>query len=111
MLQKGEDTMTVKSTLSSNDVMPEEVRAELEALKEKPVTYDEDCPQLTEEQLTQFRLAIERRQEERRREPVTLRLHPQALKKAKSLGKGYTRVLSDIVETVLNDDVLLKSFL
>ena len=82
--------MTVKSTLSSNDVMPEEVRAELEALKEKPVTYDEDCPQLTEEQLAQFRLAIERRQ---------------------SLGKGYTRVLSDIVETVLNDDVLLKSFL
>ena len=68
--------MTVKSTLSSNDVMPEEVRAELEALKDKPVTYDEDCPQLTEEQLAQFRLAIERRQEERRREPVTLRLHP-----------------------------------
>ena len=111
MLQKGESTMTVKSTLSSNDVMPEEVRAELEALKDKPVTYDEDCPQLTEEQLAQFRLAIERRQEERRREPVTLRLHPQALRKAKSLGKGYTRVLSDIVETVLNDDVLLKSFL
>ena len=103
--------MTVKSTLSSNDVMPEEVRAELEALKDKPVTYDEDCPQLTEEQLAQFRLAIERRQEERRRAPVTLRLHPQALRKAKSLGKGYTRVLSDIVETVLNDDVLLKSFL
>ena len=91
--------------------LTDEERAELEALKDRPITYDEDCPPLTEEQLAEFRRAIDLRRAERKREPVTLRLHPQALRKAKSLGKGYTRVLSDIVETVLNDDQLLQSFL
>lgn len=103
--------MDVNTTFDVKSPMTKKELEELEALKDRPIIYDEDCPQLTDEQLAQFRLAIERRQEERRREPVTLRLHPQALRKAKSLGKGYTRVLSDIVETVLNDDKLLRSFL
>ena len=88
-----------------------EQRAELDALKDRPITYDEDCPPLTEEQLELFRRAIEMRRAERKRETVTLRLRPQTLRRAKSLGKGYTRVLSDIIETVLNDDQLIALFL
>ena len=91
--------------------LTDEERAELEALKDRPITYDEDCPPLTEEQLERFRLAIEARRAERKRENVTLRLRPQTLQRAKSLGKGYTRVLSDIIETVLNDDQLLDMFI
>ena len=103
--------MIVKTTLDVNAPLTDEERAEIKALKNRPITYDEDCPPLTEEQLAQFQRAIDLRRAERKREPVTLRLHPQALRKAKSLGKGYTRVLSDIVETVLSDDQLLQSFL
>lgn len=44
----------IHSTLNVNSEMPEEVRTELEALKDKPIFYDEDCPKLTEEQLSQF---------------------------------------------------------
>lgn len=103
--------MLVETTIDVKAPLTEEQRAELEALKDRPITYDEDCPPLTEEQLEQFRTIIEMRRAERKREPVTLRLRPQALRKAKSLGKGYTRVLSDIVETVLSDDQLLKLFI
>jgi hypothetical protein len=39
---------------------------------------------------------------------VTLRISQKSLRKAKSLGKGYTAVLSRILENALNDDELIK---
>lgn len=33
---------------------PEEIEL-LNALKDRPIVYDEDCPELTHEQLSQFR--------------------------------------------------------
>lgn len=50
----------------------------------------------------------EDRLQERKKQTVTLRLSPQALEKAKSLGKGYTSVLSRILENALNDIELIK---
>ncbi len=41
--------------LDPNEPMTEEQIKELEALKDRPITYDEDCPPLTEEQLKQLR--------------------------------------------------------
>lgn len=76
----------------------------LNALKDRPIEFDEDCPELTDEQLKQFKRVSKERQEERRKQTVTLRLSPQALKKAKSLGKGYTAVLSRILENALMDN-------
>ncbi|MEI3175137.1 MAG: BrnA antitoxin family protein [Lachnospiraceae bacterium] len=45
------------------------------------------------------------------KQTVTIRLSPQALKKARSLGKGYTSVLSRILENALNDPNTIKHYL
>ena len=67
-----------------------------------------DLPEeLTEEQLKQFRRVSERRKSENRKETVTLRLSAKSLRKAKSLGKGYTAVLSRILEDALNDNEVI----
>ena len=102
---------TIVKEIDVTAPLTKQQRAELEALKDRPITYDDDCPPLTEEQLERFRRAIDERRAERKRETVTLRLKPQTLRRAKSLGKGYTRVLSDIIETVVSDEQLLQSFL
>lgn len=102
---------TIVKDIDVTAPLTKQQRAELEALKGRPITYDDDCPPLTEEQLERFRRAIDERRAERKRETVTLRLRPQTLRRAKSLGKGYTRVLSDIIETVVSDEQLLQSFL
>ncbi len=94
----------------SKPLTPEQIEM-LEKAKQMPITYDEDCPELTEEQLKQFRRVSEIRREERRKQTVTLRISPQALEKARSLGKGYTSVLSRILESVLNDNDLIEHFL
>ena len=88
--------------------LPEELTEEekkmLERAEKASITFDEDCPELTGEQLKQFRRVSERRN---RKETVTLRLSAKSLRKAKSLGKGYTAVLSRILEDALNDNEVI----
>ena len=83
----------------------------LEKMENRPIVYDEDCPELTEEQLKLFKEAADLKREERLKQTVSLRLSPQAMKKAKSLGKGYTSVLSRILEAALSDNEVIKKYL
>ena len=83
----------------------------LEELEAAPVTYDDDCPELTEEELLQFRRISDIRNDDRKKQTVSLRLSPQALKKARSLGKGYTSVLSRMLESILSNNELIKKYL
>ena len=45
------------------------------------------------------------------KQTVAIRLSPQALTKAKSLGKGYTTILSRILEAALADNETIKHYL
>ena len=103
--------MMIRREIDLNAPLTEEQKQMLEALKERPVQPDEDCPELTPEQLAQMVRVLEQRREERKKQTVTLRLSPKALQKAKSLGKGYTSVLSRILESALSDADLIKRFL
>ena len=48
---------------------------------------------------------------DRQKQVVTLRLSGKALKKAKSLGKGYTSILSRIIEGALEDPEIIKHYI
>lgn len=47
--------MIIREELHPNDKLTEEQLAMLEALQDRPVTPDEDCPELTDEQLSKLR--------------------------------------------------------
>lgn len=83
----------------------------LEAAAKAPITYDEDCPELTPEELAEFKRISDFRKTARKKQTVTLRLSPQSLEKAKSLGKGYTSVLSRILESALSSNDVLRQYL
>ena len=102
---------TVKFELGKDSKLSKEQEKMLKEAAKKPVVFDEDSPKLTEEQLKEFKRVREIRQEERRRQNVTLRLTPQAIQKAKALGKGYSGILSRIIESVLNDPSTLSKYL
>ena len=80
----------------------------LRELASRPAVTDDDFPELTQEQLSQFRRISTERRDGRRKQSVTLRLSPQALEKAKSLGKGYTSVLSRILENALSNPGVIR---
>lgn len=89
------------------ELTPEELNT-IEAAKKRPIVFDDDNPELTDEELKNFkRVSLENRAD-RNKQTVTLRLSPQALKKARSLGKGYTSVLSRILEEALKDNDTIR---
>ncbi len=83
----------------------------MEVLKKSPAVPDENCPELTDEQLRQLAKISQAKRQENRKQTVSVRLSPQAMEKAQSLGKGYTSVLSRILESALSDNETIKHFL
>lgn len=88
--------------------LTEEELLDLELAANNPIIHDEDSPRMTEEMLTQFKRM---NKEERVKQTVSLRLSPSTLKKAKALGKGYTSVLSRLLDLAINDEEMLKKCL
>jgi len=103
--------MVIKTTLEERGSITKEEIEMLERAKNLPIVFDEDSPELTEADLNGFRRVSEENRLERNKQTVTLRLSPQALRKAKSLGKGYTSVLSRILEGALSDNDVIRHYL
>ena len=100
-----------KYVLSPEQQLTNEQILMIKEAAKHPVVPDDDNPELTDEQLALMRRVHESRRAERRRQNVTLRLTPQAIQKAKALGKGYSGILSRIVESILNDPAELSKYL
>ncbi len=100
--------MIIRKEIDITKPLTKEQKKMLDELETRPVEFDEDCPELTDEQLSEFRRVSELRKEERRKKTVTIWLSSRSLSKAKSLGKGYTAVLSRILEKALEDDDLIR---
>jgi uncharacterized protein (DUF4415 family) len=81
---------------------PEQV-AMLHSAAELPIRADDEYPEFSENDLRNFRRISDERRIDRQKQTVTIRLSPQALRKARALGKGYTSVLSRILENALED--------
>ena len=80
--------MTVEKDIDIYAPLTKEQEMMLKESSNKPVVFDDDCPELSSDELSEFKRVSELRKNERRKQTVTIRLSPQALNKAKSLGKG-----------------------
>ena len=88
----------------SAELTAEELR-ELEDAEKKDHVLDEESPSMTMEQLMQFK-RINR--ENRTKPTVSLRISPATLKKAKQYGKGYTGLLSRLLDIAIDDEELVR---
>ena len=95
-------TMTLNEL---NSKLTVEELQELEEAEKKAPIFDEDCPDMSQEQLMQFK-RINR--ENRTKSTVSLRITPSTLKKAKQYGKGYTGFLSRLLDLAINDEEMVK---
>lgn len=95
----------------SQGLTPEQEKM-LKELESAPAVPDEDCPELTDEQIIKYAaIARKKRKENGTKQTVSIRLSPHALQKAQSLGKGYTTILSRILEAALEDNELIRHYL
>lgn len=81
-----------------------------EAAKQ-PIVYDEDCPELTEQQYLMFAEQARAQRAEKKKQVVSLRLSPDTIKRARLLGKGYTGILSRLLDLAINNPEMVKKCL
>ena len=97
-----------KMTIPQGQTLTKEQYAQVMKAVEMPIVYDEDSPETTEE-LYQLYEPIAARQRAEREHPVmAFSVTKETMEKARSLGAGYTRVLSRLMEMALNDPDMIK---
>lgn len=81
----------------TSELTPEELQ-EIEAASLRPVTYDEDSPEMTAEMLKQFHGF----------NTIPISVSPASMKKAKAFGKNYLGILARLLELAINDPDMVK---
>ena len=61
--------------------LTEEEKAELAALKDRPITYDEDCPPMTEQQLDELDYLIRKYKTRRITKEIKMKEFPERFQK------------------------------
>ena len=101
---------TVKTTIYPGQKPTEAQIKRIRKAATQPITFDEESPEYTLEELISMRDIAEKKRAEQKKEVVAIRLSPSTIKKAKSLGKGYTSFLSRLIENAINDkDIVSRS--
>jgi uncharacterized protein (DUF4415 family) len=106
----------ITSTVKVGQKIPKEILKQAkEQVREARKTSrapDPECPSSTPEALAEF-AAMARELRKNRRNPspvVALRVKPDVLSKYKSLGKGYTSIMADVLNYVAeNPEILAKA--
>jgi len=101
----------VTSVLYGNEKPSKKQIAEVRKAAKTPIVYDEDCPPLTKEQLKEFADIAKEQRKLRKKQVVAIRLSPETAEKVKALGKGYSSVLSRIIDEAFRNPDLLKKCL
>jgi len=80
-----------------------------EALKHEPV-FDDECPESTPKALADFAsMARELRYKQRNaKRSVSVRLSSECIEQYKSLGRGYTSIMADILSFAVQDPDILR---
>lgn len=81
---------------------------EIEKASKMELVFDEDSPEMTKEQLMQFKRL---NHYSRLKKNVSIRLSESTIQKAKSYGKGYTSFLSRLIDCAINDEAMVKKCL
>jgi len=85
--------------------------AEIQEAKNHPIVFDADSPEYSLAELKQMHAAAIKKRSEQNKEVVAIRLSPATIKKAKSLGKGYTSFLGRLIENAIKDKDLVAQSL
>ena len=80
---------------------------EIELAASRPISPDEDAPELTLEQYAEMAALAKARRNKQAKPVVALRISLDTLEKAKATGKGYTGFLSRLLDNAINDPQLV----
>lgn len=101
----------VTSVLYGDEKPTKEQIEEIRRVAKMPIVYDEDCPPLTKEQIKKFARIAKEQRKLRKKQVVAIRLSPETAEKVKVLGRGYSSILSRIIDEAFKNPELLHKCL
>jgi uncharacterized protein (DUF4415 family) len=101
----------IRSTVRVGQKIPKEVirrvrKAVKEARKAPPV-YDPDCPPSSPEALKEFAHLAAERNRRKKKQTITIRITPEVLETYKTMGSGYTGIMSDVLQYAVKNPAVL----
>lgn len=100
-----------KMTVRVGQKPTEEQKKRIREAMKRPIVYDDEAPELTEEQYKAFAIVAEQQRKARKKELVSIRLPHETMEKAKMLGRGYTGVLSRLLTMALDNPEMVRKCL
>ncbi|MCL2244426.1 MAG: BrnA antitoxin family protein [Treponema sp.] len=93
----------IKSTVKVGQKPPEEVVKRLQKIARQPINYTEDCPPSSPEALQEFAQLAAERNRRKKKQSITIRVTPDVLESYKTMGSGYTSIMSDVLQYAVNN--------
>jgi uncharacterized protein (DUF4415 family) len=99
-----------RSTVAVGQKPPKEAIKAARKAARRPVNYTEDAPRSTPEALAEFAALRAAQKKKDVRPVVALRIQPEVLEKYKTLGRGYSGIMADVLRLAAdNHDILSKA--
>jgi len=93
---------TITSTVRVGQKPPKEVikrvRKAVREARKAPAVYDPDCPPSSPEALKEFAQLAAERNRRKKKQTITIRIAPDVLESYKTMGSGYTGIMSDVLQ-------------
>ena len=98
----------IRSTVMVGQKPPKEAIKEARRAARRPINYTDDCPKSTPEALKEFAMLRAEMNRQKRRQTVTIRVQPDVLEKYKSLGRGYSGIMADVLRLAAESPEILR---
>jgi uncharacterized protein (DUF4415 family) len=98
----------IRSTVRVGEKPPKEVIKEVRRAARKPINYTEDAPRSSPEALKEFAHLAAERNQRKKKKSITIRISPDILEKYKTMGSGYTGIMSDVLSYAVNNPAVLS---
>jgi uncharacterized protein (DUF4415 family) len=85
------------------------VRKAVREARKSPPVYDPDCPPSSPEALKEFAHLAAERNRRKKKKSITIRVSPDVLESYKTMGSGYTGVMSDVLSYAVNNPAVLAA--
>jgi len=99
----------IKSTVRVGEKPPKDVVERLKKIARKPINYTADCPPSSPEALKEFAQLAEERNKRKKKKSITIRITPDVLESYKTMGSGYTGIMSDVLQYAVNNPSVLAA--
>ena len=97
----------IKSTVRVGEKPPKEVIKRLKAAARRPINYTAEAPRSSPEVLKEFAQLAAERNRRKKKQTVTIRITPDVLERYKTMGSGYTGIMSDVLQYAVNNPSVL----